>query len=133
MSEPDKTQEALAQAERLLEQITPWPWRVEPEVPEVGAGGWGVEDIVAADGTHVVCFGHDYDDYGSMSSQADAEFIAAAPALVAMLREALVRSQAALARLRPYLEQRDATYITVLRSVLAGAIEEALGARNTGS
>jgi hypothetical protein len=33
-----------------------------------------VKDIVAADETHVVCFGHDYGEYGSISWE-DAELI----------------------------------------------------------
>lgn len=38
--------------------------------PQYAPGPWVVADdneIHAADGTHVVCFGHDYDDYGGMS------------------------------------------------------------------
>jgi hypothetical protein len=42
-----------------------------------------VQDIVAG-GTHVVCFGHDYSDSGSVKAE-DAEFIAAAPRLVGNL------------------------------------------------
>lgn len=35
-----------------------------------------VDDIVDGTGRHVVCFGHDYDDYGSVS-KADAELLVA--------------------------------------------------------
>ena len=36
---------------------TPGPWRVVDE------------DIQAEDGTHVVCFGHDYDEYGGIEAR----------------------------------------------------------------
>ena len=42
-----------------------------------------VEDVMAADGTHVVCTGHDYNDGGHVSP-ADARLIAAAPELLAL-------------------------------------------------
>lgn len=44
-----------------------------------------VEDVIAADGTHVVCTGHDYEDSGYVSL-ADARLIAAAPDLLAALK-----------------------------------------------
>jgi hypothetical protein len=40
-----------------------------------------VDDVLGANGEHVVCFGHDYDDYGYVSAE-DAEFIAAARSFI---------------------------------------------------
>ncbi len=54
---------------------TPGPWRVVDD------------DIHAADGTHVVCFGHDYDEYGYIAWSADACLIAASPDLLAALKQ----------------------------------------------
>jgi hypothetical protein len=51
---------------------TPGPWKCETPG----------DCIVAVDGTHVVCFGHDYDDYGYLGNVADARLIAAAPDLL---------------------------------------------------
>lgn len=55
-----------------------------------------VGDIISADGDHVVCLGHDYDDYGSVN-QADAEFICRAvnsyDALLAACRFGLKRCE----------------------------------------
>ena len=45
-----------------------------------------VDDIVAADGTHVVCLGHDYNDAGTVSAE-DAILIAAAPELLYALKQ----------------------------------------------
>ena len=69
---------------------TPGPWTVklggiEPCLPTDPR--W-VEEIIAADGTHVVCFGHDYDEYGSISLE-DAQLIAAAPDLLDALKRRL--------------------------------------------
>ena len=85
------------------------PVRVEHDTPEEAKRqGWegvtelhvfltdSVEDIISEDGTHVVCFGHDYDDYGSVS-HANARLIAAAPDLLAIAKRALNES----ARVRP--------------------------------
>lgn len=47
-----------------------------------------VDDILAADGTHVVCFGHDYDDYGEVSVE-DARLIVLAVNNFDEMREAL--------------------------------------------
>jgi len=79
---------------------TPGPWNVDDN-----------EDIIAPDGTHVVCFGHNYDDYGGIGARsclfgsqggerhsvewsapyaaekaANARLLAAAPDLLAALR-----------------------------------------------
>lgn len=51
---------------------SPIPWKVVMEI-----AGQSVEDIVDAKGEHVVCFGHDYDEYGSVG-KADADFICTA-------------------------------------------------------
>lgn len=45
-----------------------------------------IEDITSADGTHVVCFGHDYGDYGGILNISDARLIEAAPELLAELK-----------------------------------------------
>lgn len=45
--------ERLAELERLCEAATPGPWAVS-------------DDEIVAGKVHVVCFGHDYGDYGSM-------------------------------------------------------------------
>jgi hypothetical protein len=47
------------------------------------------DDIVAENGEHVVCLGHDYDDMGSISSPANARLIAAAPELLEALKLAV--------------------------------------------
>lgn len=74
-------------------QHTAGPWRVAED-----------GDIVAAGGVHVVCFGHDYDDYGYIGAEfpepddsdlyrarqdANARLIAAAPDLLQALKDAL--------------------------------------------
>jgi hypothetical protein len=45
-----------------------------------------IDDVMAADGTHVVCTGHDYNDGGYVSVD-DARLIAAAPDLLAACKE----------------------------------------------
>lgn len=57
----------------LSEVATPGLW-------EAAISGAQCEDIIAgdySDATHVVCLGHDYEDYGEVSA-ADGRFIAAA-------------------------------------------------------
>jgi hypothetical protein len=47
---------------------TPGPWRVVSGTE--GSEQMGEDnEIVAKDGTHVVCFGHDYDDYGGTGAR----------------------------------------------------------------
>jgi hypothetical protein len=45
-----------------------------------------VDDIMGPNDEHVVCFGHDYDDYGFIGNPADARLIAQSPALLAALK-----------------------------------------------
>ncbi len=69
-------------------EFTPGPWVAEVE-------RWGVRDPqlkpgdIMAGKTHVVCFGHGYDEYGNIDSLADAFLIAAAPDLYAALESLL--------------------------------------------
>lgn len=56
---------------------TPGPWT------EVGLC------IVAANGKHVFCFGHDSDEYGRIDSDADRDLIAAAPELLEAVERVL--------------------------------------------
>lgn len=67
------TDDALRQAEiqARAQAATKGPWSVV-----TGSGGAYVKDVMSdATGDHVVCWGHDYDDYGSMSVE-DARFCA---------------------------------------------------------
>lgn len=75
--------------------MTAGPWRVEtwhmnysPDKPE------GVEDIIAADGTHVFCCGHDYDDCGVIATLEDGYLMAAAPDLLAALQSVVAWADA---------------------------------------
>ncbi len=45
--------------------------------------------IIAADGDHVVCSGHDYDECGIIGNRDDARLIAAAPELLDALKRVL--------------------------------------------
>lgn len=68
-----------------MDDHTPGPWTLEihhapnPKVPDSPG------DVFGPNGEHIVCFGHDYDDYGAFESMADARLIAAAPDLLAAL------------------------------------------------
>ena len=72
--------------------ITPGPWRVG-----LNQNGFNLplaqrettDCIIAADGSHVVCAGHDYDEFGLIPSRDDARLIAAAPDLLEACRRAL--------------------------------------------
>ena len=63
---------------------TAGPWRAVLSYSGMPAAG--VSDIIGLNDEHVVCFGHDYDEYGYMAVE-DAEFCAHArqdiPALIA--------------------------------------------------
>jgi hypothetical protein len=62
---------------------SPLPWRVELDGLDY------VKDVIDCNGEHAICFGHDYDDPGTMSAE-DAAFIVKAvnlhDELVAALR-----------------------------------------------
>jgi hypothetical protein len=60
---------------------TSGPWRLADED--------GDTDILSQGGEHVVCMGHDYDEYGSIANQADRILIAAAPDLLAACYQAV--------------------------------------------
>ncbi len=101
----------LARLKALAEQATKGPWQVfDGDVQTVD---------VAADSnwpTHVVCFGHDYDDYGGADDNDKAYIAACSPdvilSLIARLeqveryardrRERLIAEMHELARREPY-------------------------------
>jgi hypothetical protein len=60
---------------------TPGPWASD--------GGHSYDCIVAANGDHVVCMGHDHDEAGCMFNEADIPLIAAAPDLLSALKAAI--------------------------------------------
>lgn len=71
MSEP---RDLLAEVKAALKKATPGPWRMG-----------GLDEVVAENGVHVVCFGHDYEDYGAIARDEDANLIAHAPEWLAAL------------------------------------------------
>ena len=86
-----------------------------------------VEDVIAANGTHVVCLGHDYDDYGVVSSD-DAHLIAAAP-------ELLEAAQTALSFMRciEWTDESTATESANIEQLLEDAIAKAEGPQSTNA
>lgn len=98
------TDERLAEIEARAQAATDGPWQAaldRPSHPSVG-------DITAPGNHHVVCFGHDYDEYGSIDNVADAAFIAHArddiPALLAEVRR--LREQASCTYYSPTIRLR---------------------------
>jgi hypothetical protein len=80
--------EELAAIKKRVEAATPGPWAATGEY----------FCLAAPDATHVVCFGHDYDDYGDVKGP-DAEFIAHARTDVPALLAEVERLRAELANL----------------------------------
>lgn len=71
-------------------------------------------DVFGPNGEHVVCFGHDYDDYGAFESMADARLIAAAPDLL-KAAEAIADKWPRFEGIEPAIE------VVALRAALAKA------------
>lgn len=61
-------------------QHTPGPWTVV-------RNDFADSCIASADGKHVVCMGHDYDECGMIVNPCDVPLIAAAPDLLAALKD----------------------------------------------
>lgn len=128
----------LAEIKARLEGISPWPWAADWRYEEHGAGspscietcGRGkqpdcvrhegtryeshsfrttiVEEVLGANGQHVVCFGHDYDDYGSVGDE-DGAFIAEAPSDIAWLVSEVERLRAVERAVSESWEESKAT------------------------
>ncbi len=64
----------LARLKALAEKATKGPWAAD--IRGRGESGAWVEDISSPSEKHMICWGHDYDDYGGMKP-ADADYIAA--------------------------------------------------------
>ena len=83
------THEEIEKLAALEQAATPGEWDVKIDHLDYDSGhhSW-VDDVVAQNGKHVVCFGHQAEEYGAMSVE-DAQFIVAwrnaAPAIVAEL------------------------------------------------
>lgn len=45
------------------------------------------QDIMGPNGEHIVCFGHDYDEYGGIERPEDAHLVSAAPELLDVAHE----------------------------------------------